>query len=222
MGTSDDDDGVVVFDDMSTHHDGTLGIDRLLLEGYAYRTVSWGVRPVANHNTGRVETEVSSFGDDTLFVTWVPNFVYPRDSEGRRMSESLAASPDGTYQASVYLKPMYKGGVYHSILPQRYVPIEVSGPPATRLISARKSITGRLALTWLFTDALEVHMRIGLAREKHFDRLRAESIMDLKVHQHNEQPLGGAILRGFSELPSNPDAWRALYAAIEAASHFKR
>lgn len=212
MGTSDGDDGLIVIDTIRPDADAELVIDREVLEGYWYRSVSWGVRPAENDGALPVQRLVSDFADSTLFVSWIPEWSYHSDWDRRRFTETLPPDDDESYQASVYLRTQLRVGVYHSLLPQYYIPVALSAPVTTRLVSVRRSKTSRLALTWLFSDGLEVHFRIARVSPRNFRLLRAESLLNAK----SDAILGSAIVGEMDRLPANDDTWRAVAEALRA------
>ena len=227
MGTVDDDDGLIVYDSLGVHPGDFLKISRQVFQGFAYRSVSWGVRPVGDvwheanpspllqpEDPHLPSDEMLIVADQTLSITVVPSFRH--DDDIATFSEIVRPSSDGTYQISVFYRKNRLPGIYHALLPRHYVPQTVESPQSTRLVSARQAMSARLALTWLFDGSLEVHFRIAKSTPKQFDRLRAESWLVDAAGPRPEQHLGGAITRSLAQVSNNPEIWSAMVAAIEA------
>jgi hypothetical protein len=215
MGTLDNDDGLLIVDDVSHVRDGSVSIARRVFEGYWYRSVYWGVRPTT------VDPQRTTVGlaEDTLFLEWRPDWAPGGKLGSDEMAEFISGDHDGSFQASVFMgSRQTPDGVYHMLLPELFVPVSLSSPSTTRLISVRKAPSRRLALTWLFDQSLEVHVRFAQASERTFMRLRSETLLNnapreqhiLGSHQLKDQLLA---------LPSNPEAWQVLTTILGAAAH---
>jgi hypothetical protein len=225
MGSSDRETiDLVVLDDFSRPQGarGSVLVQRSVLSvDDTWWSVWWGAHP--EHAPQGPHTKsgwLESFADETLFVTKITmggKFQPLRKIE--EVSEEVAADDDGSAQFSVFLKrTRASSGVYHAILPPRSIPRTVSSTFETKLVSARRSKTGRLALTWLYEGHLEVHIRFAEVRDREFRRMRAEQVLNL-ANSVKVSADKSALLEQLAKLPANPEAWTLLNEAIKLIPH---
>jgi len=183
-------------------------------------SVWWGARPERSPQGNTSQSGwLESLADETFYVTKITaggNYLPLQRLE--KVSERVTPDDDGSSQFSVFLTRGRASGIYHALLPPKTIPRTISSPSGTRLVSARRSKTGRLALTWLYEGHLEVHIRFAEVSDREFRRMHAEQVLNLgtSVKVSAEK---NAFLEQLAKLPTSPEAWALLTEALKLIPH---
>lgn len=168
----------------------------------------WGIRPEGEYES------VVALAEETLLLTSDKQSLKAKLA-GDPVVEVVAPDSEGEFQQSVFISRHEQSGVYHALLPPLVIPRSVDSPPTSRLISVRRVLDNRLALTWLFRGELEVHWRFTRTSEKLFAKLRAERLLKLTeddVGDFGIHGIGGRL----SKVSQDPRAWQAFLEVMKA------
>jgi hypothetical protein len=218
MGGRDDfDDEVIIIDELTTVRKRSrahgLCLDRLIVTPAGLETrVSWGLKPLVDRGA------VLSLAGGTLFLSSDEVDDEAALLEGlsrRRFAESFEADADGSFYVSTYHSLHWAGGIYHVVLPERFVPRATRISGGTRIVHLKKSSRDRIVMTFLFSEHLALDFKIGSVTQSQFRRIDLE-----KLASENETPKSTSIrdiMAEAAKLPTSPDAWKVLFDAIHTS-----
>jgi hypothetical protein len=172
--------------------------------------VTWGMAPdptvpSVSFAGGSFHVASAAAADSLSMLEWISR---------QRMSETLRYESDESVFVTTHHFLNEAGGVYHLLTPALHVPVSHQHGGRTKLVNAKKTRGGAIALTWLYEEELHVALRLKAVERAAFDAVKIEST--LFSQGVAAQSRLSSLLDDAARLPAKPEAWRVLLDAVRS------